>query len=263
MRRIHMIRMIMLAMPILMMASCTSYKKFLYFQTKTKEMEMTDGDITNQIQIRIQPDDMLAVAVRSLDPNASAPFNLISESAQQLSASNPSAITDYLVDADGYIDFPGLGRVQLGGFTIDEARIKLLDLLSPYLKDPIVNIRFTNFKITVLGQVVRPSAYQILGEKLTVTEALGMAGDITDYGDRSDVLVIREQDGKRQFGHLNMLDANVFNSEYYYLRQNDIVYVAPTKGKAQAAKFQPLGQIILPILGLLVSFTSLIVTLSR
>lgn len=248
---------------IISVCSCTSHKKFLYFQSESEGAPQFEQEITNRIMIRIQPDDRLAISVRTLDPKASAPFNLSGQSMDVKGANSTPSITDYLVDIDGDIEFPGLGEVHLGGLTTQEAKDLLLERLDIYLKDAIINIRFTNFKITILGEVRRPASYVIDGEQLTITEALGLAGDITDFGSRESIVVIREQDGKREHGVIDMSDVAVFNSEYYYLRQNDVLYIPPTKTKSTSVSFDPYGRVLLPVLGALLSAAALIVTLNR
>ncbi len=244
-----------------LLSSCVSHKKFINFQTDGENSQIANQDIANQIAITIQPDDILAIRVSSFDAKAAAPFNLTS-SGDQLREQN-LRISDFLVDADGNIDFPGLGTLKVSGFTLPEAKTFLLEKLAPFLKDAIVNIRLTNFRVNVLGEVRIPGAISTIDQTLTIVEAITQAGDISDFGNREQVQIIREQNGKREFAVLNLLSSEIFSSPYYYLRQNDIIYVPPTKGRTTTVSAQPFSSVILPVLGVGISLTSLIISISR
>src|SRR5690606_37286749 len=138
----------------------------------------------------------------------------------------------YLVDKDGFINYPVIGKINLKGLTKQEAINKMSGLLTEYVQNPIINIRILNFKVTVLGEVQKPSSFIIPTEKVTSLEALGLAGDMTAYGRRENVLIIREKDGTRSTTRLNLNDKNVLSSPYFYLQQNDVIYVEPYKTKA-------------------------------
>jgi len=133
----------------------------------------------------------------------------------------------YLVDKSGYINFPVIGKVMLAGLTKEEAIEKMMNEIKAHVKNPIVNIRFLNFKVTVIGEVNTPSSFQVSSEKINVLEALGLAGDMTQFGNRTNVLIIREKDGLRTTARLNLNNKDVLNSPYFYLQQNDIIYVEP------------------------------------
>lgn len=191
---------------------------------------------------RIQPDDLLSITVTSLNPESNMLFNvgvlMPSGDRANTVVSNP-VNENYLVDKDGFINYPVIGKISLNRLTKQEAVDKLAALVSEYVKDPIVNIRFTNFKVTVIGEVQKPASFVIPTEKITVLEALGMAGDMTAYGKRENVMVIREKDGMRTAARLNLNDKAVLSSPYYYLQQNDVVYVEPYKTKAIQADTNP------------------------
>lgn len=191
---------------------------------------------------RIQPDDLLSITVTSLNPESNMLFNvgvlMPSGDRANTVVSNP-VNENYLVDKDGFINYPVIGKISLNRLTKQEAVDKMAALVSEYVKDPIVNIRFTNFKVTVIGEVQKPASFVIPTEKITVLEALGMAGDMTAYGKRENVMVIREKDGMRTAARLNLNDKAVLSSPYYYLQQNDVVYVEPYKTKAIQADTNP------------------------
>jgi polysaccharide export outer membrane protein len=188
-------------------------------------------EIWQGADVRIQPDDLLEIGVYAEDPAAVAPFTLqgIGEKTRE---ENSTSGNQYLVDRSGDIEFPVLGKLHLSGLKIEEARDTIKSRLAQYIRQPIVNIRWMNFKFTVLGEVMRPATYSLPESSVTVLEAVGLAGDLTNYGNRENILVIREQDGQRSFGRINLRDRAVFHSPYFYLKQNDVVYVEPVRQKA-------------------------------
>jgi len=198
----------------------------------------------------IQRGDLLSIIVYSDNIAASAPYNEpIIGTSQSLGAANPvSSISGntgspnsggYLVDQNGFIQFPRLGPLRVEGLT----KAELVDLLNSKLKDtflqnPYYSIRFLNFKITIIGEVTRPAIYSISSEKVNILEAIGMAGDMTVFGMKNDVLVIRESDGKREIGKINVSNPLLVESPYYYLRQNDIIIVRASEKKPTASEQQ-------------------------
>ncbi len=223
--------------------SC-SKRNLVYFSDLEGEKTYTE-EITNKKEVTIQPDDLLSIHVTSLNPESNALFNRggiasVRPSSNYADPNNNSVSSvsseGYLVDKDGYIEFPVLGRVMVGGLTTAEAKAMITKQLGEYLKEPTVNIHFLNFTITVIGEVSRPTTLTIPSESINVLEVLGMAGDMTVYGKRENVLVIREEDGKRTLTRLNLNSKEVFQSPYFYLQQNDIVYVEPNNAReAQAS----------------------------
>lgn len=177
---------------------------------------------------KIQSGDILSISVSSLSPESNVLFNNV----LLPTANNNNVIADkldegYLVDKDGFINFPVLGKIRLAGFSKEEATQKMTDLIKENVKNPIVNIRYLNFSVTVIGEVNTPSTFVIPSEKVNVLEALGLAGDMTAFGRRENVLIIREKEGVRTTSRINLNNKDVLNSPYFYLQQNDIVYVEP------------------------------------
>jgi polysaccharide export outer membrane protein len=220
------------------MTSCVQYEELLYFRKDIKKPRppFPSETIQNLTALRIQKNDVLSITVHSFDPIQSAPFNLMLPGGG--GGGGVSPFTSYIVDENGEIDFPVLGKLGLKDLTATEAKSKLVELLKVYLKNPVVNIRFVNFRVSVLGEVNGPGTFIISNDRITVLEALGMAGDLTPYSNRSNILVVREQNGIRQFGELDIQSSEIFNSEYYYLKQGDIVYIEPTKDKEASIRDQ-------------------------
>ena len=220
------------------MASCTSYKKVPYLQNSS---EIDATAVSELPDMRIQPKDMLTITVSSEMPEAAIPFNLtvptpMSASKSQSLTSQP-VLQTYLVDNDGYIEFPTLGRLKVYGMTKSEVEEMIKEKIkSNFTTPPIVTVRMTNYTISVLGEVASPNVYNISNEKINVLEALAMSGDLTLFGKRDNVKLIRENvDGTKKIITLDLNDANIIHSPYYYLQQNDILYVEPNKAKARGA----------------------------
>ena len=238
-------------------SSWVNTQKATYFNSQS------DEHITSNVQIpqtSIQANDILGISVSSLNPEASAMFNAPNLSYANVSTANGATIqaSGYLVDASGNIQFPILGNVKAAGLTANQLRIKITDsiLSRKLLVDPIVSIRMLNFKVTVLGEVQRPTVVNVLNEKITLLEALGLAGDITIYGKKDHVMVIREEDGIKNIKYLNLNSSEIFTSPYYYLKSNDIVYVEPTKARVSSSSR---GTQLLPILISGLSFAAIII----
>lgn len=256
----------------LLCASCNSYKNVPYLKGEEayKEIvvnELNGGD--DLFDARIQPKDLLSISVNTTDPLVAAPFNLTMQTAQNAAQRNSTyqqpALMQYLVDNDGSVDFPVIGRITLGGMTKNEAENLIREKLKPYLKEvPIVTVRMANYKISVIGEVNRPGTFTISNEKVNVLEALAMAGDMTVYGIRSNVKLIRENNqGERQVIALNLNDENVLHSKYYYLQQNDILYVTPNKTKAKNADISNSTTIWFSVVSTLVSLTTLLINILK
>ena len=210
------------------------------------------------------PKDQLTISVNTTTPEASLPFNLLlqNEYTQGRSMSAAGVLMPYLVDNDGYITFPVIGRLKVGGLTKSEAEKLIFEKIRPYMaesENPVVIVRMSSYSVSVLGEVARPGSFQVSREKITILEALAQAGDLTIYGVRDKVKLIREDiSGKKQIVNLNLNDANLVNSPYYYLQQNDVVYVEPNKVKAQNSKVGQTTTLWFSATSILISLTSLL-----
>ncbi len=244
--------------------SCTSQKKLAYFNNVNEKSASSINQVfKGNHEATIGVGDLLSIVVSGVDPKAVIAFNSpIVSYANPVSDNAYGQLTlqPYLVDVHGEINFPQIGKIKLLGLKKSEAVDLITEKLEPYLKNPIVNIGFTNYKITVLGEVTRPGVYRVENERVTVLDALGLAGDMTIYGKRDNVLVQRENNGKLEFAEINLNSDEVFKSPYYYLQQNDMVYVKPNGAKAVASQNLPLYLSGISTIGTLVT---LIFTLSR
>ena len=220
---------------IFLFQACVSHEELVNFNREPVLPFGEVEEILNQVEPRIQNDDILHITVNSYDEEAAKPFNRTIGSGQGAgsSASNQSylLLQGYLVDSTGNIDFPVIGQIKVSGFTLTEARNSLHGRLTPYLKDAVVNIRYLNYRFTVLGEVTGPGTYSSYNTKITLLEALGLAGDLTDYANRERILVIRENSGQREYALLSLKDKRIFLSQYYYLKQNDVIYVEPIEAR--------------------------------
>ena len=211
---------------ILLFFSCTPKKNILYYQNID---DMVSAKL-NSYEIKIQSDDLLTINVSAEDPKITAPFNLnprnvIGEGGQTIGSK--SAVDNYLVDADGYIDFPELGKLKLAGLTRSEVLSLLKNKISAYIKNPIITLRIENFKVVVQGEVNGPGVYPVGSDRITLIEALTMAGDLKLTADRKNILVIREVDGVKSYFRVDVTKSDFINSPHYYLAQNDVIYVEP------------------------------------
>ena len=242
----------------LLLSSCSSYKKVPYLQ---------DADAVNSLQqglpmydAKIMPKDLLTITVSTTDPEAAAPFNLTVHTA---SSSTSSSLQQYLVSNEGTIDFPVLGSLQVSGLTKSQAENLIREKLGTYLKEaPIVTVRMTNYKISVLGEVAHPGMFTINNEKVNIFEALALAGDLTIWGMRDNVKLIREDAaGQRQIIDLNLNKADIITSPYYYLQQNDILYVTPNKTKAKNSDLGESTSLWFSATSILISIANIIATI--
>jgi polysaccharide biosynthesis/export protein len=216
------------------LSSCVSHEELINFRSGKEKnptlSKLSKQEITNQADLKLQVNDILALIIMSPDGVLSTPYNLIPT---QLSAqvTTPSSPNTFLIGSDGMLNVPSLGAIKAAGMTIKEVREDILKQVSVFLVNPSVNVRLINFKISVQGEVARPGTFQIASERFTLLEALSEAGDLTPFSNRNRIIVIRERNGTREQGEVNLKDTAFFNSPYYYLQQNDVVYVEPTKAK--------------------------------
>ena len=250
---------------VVLLAACSAPKEVLYLQDISLIKEEPIG---KSYEVIIHKDDLLAIIVNSKDPELALPFNMPLIT-YQIGNQNigQQRLVGYLVNQDGNIDFPILGEIHVEGLT----RMQVTELIKKKLiseeliKDPIVTVQFLNFKVSVIGEVGRPGTFDISGDRITLLEALSMAGDLTIYGRRDRVAVIREKDGKRSILYHDLRSSDIFQSPYYYLQQNDIVYVEPNNAKTGQSRINSnnSASVWLSSVSVLASITSLLVTMFK
>ena len=246
----------------LLITGCGSVKNVAYLQNSDsinfeKSRFLYDA--------RIMPKDQITISVNTTNPEASLPFNLLLQNAYTQGrgvSAGSGTLMPYLVDNDGFINFPMVGRLHVGGLTKSEAEQLVLEKIRPYMaetENPVVTVTMSSYSVSVLGEVTRPGTFQVAREKITILEALAQAGDLTIYGVRDRVKLIREDaTGKKTVVKLNLNDANIINSPYYYLQQNDVVYVEPNNVKAQNSKVGQTTTLWFSATSILISLTSLL-----
>lgn len=246
-----------------LLGSCSSTKNVAYIQNSETFMSEQSAFLYDA---RIMPKDVLIITVNTVNPEASAPFNLVvsptlGTTTNGLQFGSNRALQTYLVGNDGTISFPVLGTLKVGGLTKGECEKLIHDGILPFMntnENPLVTVRMANYKISVLGEVARPGMFAVNNEKINIFEALAQAGDLTIYGVRDRVKLIRENAlGKKEIYTLNLNDANIISSPYYYLQQNDIVYVEPNKVKARNSSVGQTTSLALTATSILISITSL------
>lgn len=245
-----------------LITSCVSRKEIVYFQG-LEEAEAKMQEQTNK-SLQIKPNDLLTISVAAAQQEAALPFNLPVIGVPQggseigLAVNGRQQLQTYLVGKDGTIDFPFLGEVKVQGYSQEELATNLKKQIERYVQDPIVNVRIVNFQISVLGEVNRPGTFEVQDDYFTLPQALGMAGDMSIYGKRDNVLVMREEAGRTTHAYLDLGDAAVINSPYYYLQQNDVVYVEPNGPQRQSANYNRNAGIYISIASVLVSVAVLL-----
>ena len=250
---------------LILLSSCGASKsEIVYFQGLNQK-----GEILNSSQLRnlkIKSNDQLSITVTAAEQSAAAPFNLTVMGMNSQGAAfgggvqmggNQQMLQSYLVDTDGNIEFPIIGTLQVAGLSRQELQSALKIKISEYVQDPIVNVRILNFQVSVLGEVKGPGTYDINDEYLTIPQALGLAGDLTIYAERSNVLIIRQENDKKVYEYLDLRDPGILNSPYYTLQQNDVVYVEPKSNYINSA-YTRNSQVYISVLSALISLSILI-----
>ncbi|MDO9000958.1 MAG: polysaccharide biosynthesis/export family protein [Bacteroidota bacterium] len=238
----------------LSITSCVNKKKIIYFQGD----KAIASDTTKKHSSFFKIDDLLMITIMSMDAEATKPFNLSTYGANQNSlnsASNTNSnLKGYLIDENGEIDFPVIGKIKLAGLNRTGASELIKEKLKDYLKDPIVHIEIQNFNITILGDVSKPGNYIVNHERITIIEAIGLAGDLNISGLRKNVLVIRDNNGIKTETRIDLTGKEVFNSPVFYLQQNDVIYVEQNRAKKNASAINAAS------ISILVSLTTLVLT---
>lgn len=251
---------------VLLVFSCKPREELVYYQNIDG---LAQADKLNSYEIKIQPDDLLMIIVSADDPESALPFNLTTISVPIPGPAGLSnfigqqAIQNYLVDASGAIDFPILGKLKVGGLSRSEVMLMLENKIAKYIKSPIITIRVTNFKVSVQGEVTTPGTFSINSDRVTLIEAISMARDLTIYGKRDNILIIREVNGVKSYNRVDITKADFINSPFYYLAQNDVVYVEPNKVRINGAAVGSNTTVIISITSLVITLITLIVTTSK
>lgn len=246
-------------------SSCGTTKNFSYFQDLDKNLQKEIALSDSVQEIRIKTNDQLGIVVSSINPQTVAPFNLPATAQNSLT---PASLPSYLVDSEGEINFPTLGKVRLAGLSIEEAVGLLQMRLEDYVKDPIVNIQILNFNVSVLGAVNAPGPFYFTGQKISVLDAIAHARDLTLYGRRDNILLIRDNGGKKEFIRFDLTESNnLFSSKYFYLQQNDILYVESNKEHQKDAQMSQQKQFNLTLISTaitsVIAAVSLIIAVSK
>ncbi|MFD2598068.1 polysaccharide biosynthesis/export family protein [Sphingobacterium corticis] len=240
-----------------LLSSCASRKEIVYLQPSANE----EQQLITKFVPRIQPEDLITITVSAADIKVTVPFNQQNPYQMQAAAGQDFAFKPtYLVDDKGEIDFPVLGRLKIGGLTRLEATALLRKELGRYIVDPGVNLTFANFRVTVLGEVAKPGTITLQQERITILEALGMAGDLTIRGVRKNVLLIREKDGVRQTERLDLTSDSLLTSPFYYLAQNDVIYVEPNGAQVRGSSLGANTNVLISVSSVVISILTLVVT---
>ena len=245
------------------LSSCKTAEK----QNELKYMQNAEAiaeAAANNNPLTIQKGDELSIFVSAKNMEAVRPFNQNYYNIQTPTtvASNNSE-KEYLVNSEGDIDFPVIGKIAAGGKTLEAFREDITTHIKTYLKDPTVTVRLANFRVTVLGEVNRPGQFKISDAETTVLNALGLAGDLTVYGKRDKILLVRNNDGKLSKEYINLLDAGFVNSPYYNLKQGDVIYVSPNQTKEKLSRQDPNTNLYLAIAGTVIGLAGIFITIFK
>lgn len=242
------------------LSSCASRKEMVYFQ----DGPLSSTEVNNMdTELVYQPNDLLTIDINGADQETVQPFKLppitFDNNQPILNAQGTLRMQAYLLDVNGNIEFPVLGTIKISGLTRSQTIALFKEKLQDYIKNPIVNVRLANFSISVLGEVNRPGVYNIQDERVSLSEALGLAGDLTNYGKRDNIFLIREIDGKKRFAKLDLTSISVVNSPLYYLIQNDVIYVEPNTSKIRSSTFNPNTAVVISAVSTVVTILAILV----
>lgn len=236
---------------IIFSTSCVDTQKLKYF-SNLSDSQIVHLPNVQRSQAIIMPDDILDVKIAGANEGTAALFNTYSANpSTNAASSNTTNLSGYLVDINGEIEFPVIGKIKAAGLTKDQFKEKLKAAVSTYLKEPLISVRFANFRFTVLGEVKVPGSFVVNNERVTILEALGLAGDMTSYSKRTGVRIIRDSSGVREIGIVDFADKSIFNSKYYYLQRNDVIYIEPEKYKTRFEDISRISSITATIVSLI------------
>lgn len=257
------IRLWPLLLFVLLMGACSTPKDVTYFQGVDDLTPEQLAQMSRNYTSRICPDDLLTITVTGWDPTVLTPFNppVYAFAAQgEEKVVTSQQLQTYLVNQDGTIDFPVVGKVQAAGLSKQELAEDLRLKIEKYAKDVNVNVQIVNFKVTVMGEVARPGAISIKNDRVSILDILGSVGDVTILANRKNVLVVRDTNGQKEFGRIDLTDPALFTSPYFYLRQNDVVYVEPNKAKKRNSRYSQAQQYSITVFSSILSTISVITT---
>ncbi|MGJ8593042.1 MAG: polysaccharide biosynthesis/export family protein [Aquaticitalea sp.] len=247
-------------MSMIVLSSCATRQEMAYFQ----DGPMLTAEVNNMnTEIVYQANDLITIDINGADPETVQPFRLppvtFEQNTSVLNVQGTLRVQAYLIDVDGNIDFPTLGTLKIAGMTRTQTVAFFKEKLADYIKDPIINIRLANFSISVLGEVNKPGVYQVQDERISLSEALGLAGDLTINGKRENIFLIREVDGQKRFAKLDLTSVNIVNSPLYYLVQNDVIYVEPNTAKIRSSTFNPNTAIVISAISTLATIAAILI----
>jgi polysaccharide export outer membrane protein len=261
---------------IVLFTGCNTQKQVVYLQNAGTMINHSDSNKSSIPDPKLKIGDLLIITVNASTPEAAVPFNLpLIPSGESMNSyamssgvgiSGGAGLQNYLVDVNGYITFPILGKINVMGMNKTDLSEYIKDKIYPfYIKEePIISIRYANYKVSVLGEVARPSVYYIQNERINILEAIALAGDLTIYGKRNNLLLIRENnEGMRESVRIDLRDERLIDSPYYYLQQNDVIYIQPNNPKSRSSALSTAESLSISIVGTLISLTSLLVNLLR
>lgn len=246
-----------------LLSACSVPKDVAYFQGIDSATAEQIEQMSQTYTARICTDDMLTITVTAWDPTVVTPFNppafSYGQQAEVETATNTQLQT-YLVDTDGNINFPVLGKIHAEGLTKQQLRDLLQDKIRIYVADAMVNVQIINYKVTILGEVARPGRLTVPNERLSILDALGSVGDLSINANRKNILVVRDNHGKKEFARLDITQPDIFTSPYFYLQQNDLVYVEPNNAKKRNSRYSAAQQYSVTVFSSVLSAISVITT---
>lgn len=261
-------KMFLVLVTVLCLSSCGARKEIVYLQG-AEETGVFQND--NPYLLTIRPDDKLTIIVNCKEPELAAPFNMqlnqkaFTSTGNVTFSQNGGSPQLFWVDPEGYIEYPTMGKLKVEGMTRYELRDKIQEYLisNGYIQDPIVTVEFYNAKYSVLGEVTRPGQFSMTSDRITIFDAVASAGDLTIFGERDKVRLVRDKDGKQEYHTLDLKDPEIINSPYYYLQQNDVVYVEPNKSKASNREVSSLYTFGISIVSVLLTVTNIIISVTN
>lgn len=223
----------LLGLFLLIGSGCSQPRQVVYFND-VRSLKNGAADVVDFSSFKIKPDDILDITIQTLDPQNTQGVSSASVGSERVEGGSPSG---FLVDKNGFIELPIVGRLHVEGMTLSEAKEKIRGQAKQFFKDPLVNIRLANFRVTVLGEVLRPGSIMVPVEKAGLLDVIGMVGDLSPYANREKIVLIREEGSAKKFVNLDITSTEVFRSPYYYVRPGDVIYAEPTKARSRSVSY--------------------------